>query len=185
MLHTSIDDNITVTSCRDGVLTTHTLSMRQRPEHLMGVREIQEPHFQEEALDYETFAGVTVMQMSLNHVALLASRGTIGGLKAQKNSHRAPGWRSGEVGSTRPSRHQGQRAQLLIGNKGNKIVHCHTQKQRVGSRLLFMVSNGNSSKRIASVHVDCQFVVTSGQREQKVVFCLQNKNRGCVEIVSG
>merc|ERR1719259_1528262 len=49
--------------------------MRQRPEHLMRVREIQEPHFQEEALDYETFAGVTVMQMSLNHVALLASRG--------------------------------------------------------------------------------------------------------------
>jgi S1-C subfamily serine protease len=75
MLRTSIDDIINVTSCKDGALTTHALSMRQRPEHFMGVREIQEPHFQEEALDYESFAGVTVMQMNLNHVAMLASRG--------------------------------------------------------------------------------------------------------------
>lgn len=75
MLKNSIDENITVTSCSNGVLTRHALSMRQRPEHLMGVREVTEPHFEEEALDYETFAGITVMQMSLNHVQFFASQG--------------------------------------------------------------------------------------------------------------
>ena len=41
----------------DGFLATHTVCTRRRLEHIMGVREAQESHFQEEALDYETLCG--------------------------------------------------------------------------------------------------------------------------------
>ena len=52
----------------DGFLATHTVCIRRRLELFMGVREAQEPQFQEEALDYETFAGGAVVQMNLNYV---------------------------------------------------------------------------------------------------------------------
>ncbi|CAK0800424.1 unnamed protein product [Prorocentrum cordatum] len=60
-----------VTICQNGKESTHVVSMRWRPEYDLGVREVMEPHYEKMLLDYEVFAGVTLMRMTLNHVHTL------------------------------------------------------------------------------------------------------------------
>lgn len=60
-----------VTICQNGKESTHVVSMRWRPEYDLGVREVVEPYYEKTLLDYEVFAGVTLMRMTLNHVYTL------------------------------------------------------------------------------------------------------------------
>jgi len=59
--------------CKNGETKEHTLSMDWQESFETGVREIREPFFEQAAFDYEVFAEVTIMQMSINHIALLMS----------------------------------------------------------------------------------------------------------------
>jgi len=60
--------NVTVKTCKDGKNRTHTVSMQWRPEYEPGVRSIFEPYFEPQALYYEAFANVFVMQLNAHHL---------------------------------------------------------------------------------------------------------------------
>uniref|UniRef100_A0A7S4SXG7 Serine protease n=1 Tax=Alexandrium monilatum TaxID=311494 RepID=A0A7S4SXG7_9DINO len=71
----SLRDPVELTACRNGTVTKHTVSMMSQPSFEPGIRMVMEPHFEPEALDFEVFADVTVMQMTKNHVAQLLQAG--------------------------------------------------------------------------------------------------------------
>lgn len=70
-----VEDAVELTTCRNGTISKHTVSMVSSPEYEPGIRWVAEPQFEPSALDYEVFADVTVMQMTLNHVHLLMEAG--------------------------------------------------------------------------------------------------------------
>jgi len=63
-----VESDVEVMICREGKISKHMVSMAWRAEYEKGIRWIEEPAYEEKALDYEVFAGVTVMQMTSNHV---------------------------------------------------------------------------------------------------------------------
>ncbi|CAE7778646.1 egl-4 [Symbiodinium pilosum] len=64
-----LDDVVTVTTCNDGKSMQHSLSLKWNSSRFEGgVRYLYEPNFDETAKDYEWFAGVTMVQLTLNHV---------------------------------------------------------------------------------------------------------------------
>jgi len=63
-----VESPVEVTVCRKGKVTKHMVSMAWRPKYQKGIRWVEEPSYEEGVLDYEVFAGVTVMQMTSNHV---------------------------------------------------------------------------------------------------------------------
>lgn len=60
--------NVSLDVCHDGRSSEHAVSMRWRSEYDLGIRTVLEPYFEKKLLDYEVFAGVTFMRMTLNHV---------------------------------------------------------------------------------------------------------------------
>lgn len=69
------EEPVEVVTCMNGTVAKHSVSMVHNRSLDLGLREVSEPHFEPEALDFEVFADVTVMQMNLNHVALLIRLG--------------------------------------------------------------------------------------------------------------
>jgi len=69
-----VEGSNTIKVCRNGKLTEHTLSMDWQDRFETGVREVREPFYEQQAFDYEVFAEVTIMQMSINHIAMLMGR---------------------------------------------------------------------------------------------------------------
>merc|ERR1719265_2641767 len=67
-LHDHIEDAVHVETCKNGELTDHKVSLSWQPDYESGIRIITEPYFHEEALDYEVFADITVMEMTVNHI---------------------------------------------------------------------------------------------------------------------
>merc|ERR1740123_1656691 len=63
-----VESPVEVTVCRKGNVTKHMVSMAWNPKYQKGIRWVEEPSYEEGVLDYEVFAGVTVMQMTSNHV---------------------------------------------------------------------------------------------------------------------
>jgi len=68
MLRPRLDDPVPLTVCLRGRETTHNASLLWRPEYSMEVEDVDEPHFQPDKVDFEVFAGVTFMQMTVNHI---------------------------------------------------------------------------------------------------------------------
>jgi len=66
-----VEESNFVKVCRNGESKEHKLSMDWQDSFETGVREVREPFFEQAAFDYEVFAEVTIMQMSINHIALL------------------------------------------------------------------------------------------------------------------
>jgi len=66
-----VEGNNTIKVCRNGEISEHTLSMDWQRGFETGVREVREPYYEQQAFDYEVFAEVTIMQMSINHIAML------------------------------------------------------------------------------------------------------------------
>eukprot|EP00747_Dinoflagellata_sp_TGD_P161658 gnl/TRDRNA2_/TRDRNA2_178367_c0_seq1.p1 gnl/TRDRNA2_/TRDRNA2_178367_c0~~gnl/TRDRNA2_/TRDRNA2_178367_c0_seq1.p1 ORF type:complete len:688 (-),score=76.28 gnl/TRDRNA2_/TRDRNA2_178367_c0_seq1:648-2510(-) len=67
-LQNTLDDPVTLTTCKDGTVTRHTASLVWHPEYAGGIPSVYEPEFEPELHDYEFFAGLCVMQMTANHV---------------------------------------------------------------------------------------------------------------------
>jgi len=81
-------DPVSLRVCYKGKDSSHKMTMAWRDEYEPGIKFVREPHFSKSALDYEAFAGVTLMQMSLNHVYQLLSTGqypTMGSWLVPKN----------------------------------------------------------------------------------------------------
>ena len=55
-----------------GKVTEHTASMEWKPEYESGIRAIIEPNFDKP--DYETFNGITIMPLTVNHILLMSKR---------------------------------------------------------------------------------------------------------------
>jgi S1-C subfamily serine protease len=75
MLKEKVDDPVSLMVCQQGLQTNHVVSIRWRPEYAVGVHDVEEPRFEERALEFDFFAGVTLMQMTLNHIAELLKDG--------------------------------------------------------------------------------------------------------------
>jgi S1-C subfamily serine protease len=75
LLRETLDDMVTLTICQHGRETQHVVSIRWRPEFEVAVQDIEEPHFEESATSFEIFAGVTIMQMTSNHIVELLKSG--------------------------------------------------------------------------------------------------------------
>jgi len=69
--------NVTVKSCKDGQNYTHSVSMQWRPEYESGIRSIFEPYFEPQALEYESFASIFVMQLNIHHLWALLDYTTL------------------------------------------------------------------------------------------------------------
>ncbi|CAJ1462164.1 unnamed protein product [Effrenium voratum] len=64
-----LDDDVTVLTCMDGKQTEHTLSLKWNSSRFEGgIRYLYEPNYDDSAKDYEWFAGLTMVQLTLNHV---------------------------------------------------------------------------------------------------------------------
>jgi len=74
-LREKVDDPVTLTVCQQGKETQHVVSIRWRPEYSLAVEDVEEPYFENEAMKYEIFAGITIMQMTTNHIADLLKSG--------------------------------------------------------------------------------------------------------------
>mmetsp|Transcript_64689 Transcript_64689/g.186034 ORF Transcript_64689/g.186034 Transcript_64689/m.186034 type:complete len:628 (+) Transcript_64689:64-1947(+) len=61
-------DDIAVETCREGKASKHTVSMAWSEDYERGLQYIDEPYFAQVAERYELFGGVSVMQMTVNHV---------------------------------------------------------------------------------------------------------------------
>lgn len=66
---------VEVEVCRNGTVSRHAVSLAWNSSYEPGIRKVTEPHFEPLALDYEVFAGVTIMEMTLNHVQALLQSG--------------------------------------------------------------------------------------------------------------
>jgi len=63
-----VESDVEITVCREGNVTKHNVSLTWRSEYEKGIRWVEEPMYETQALDYEVFAGITVMEMTANHV---------------------------------------------------------------------------------------------------------------------
>jgi len=66
-------DSVTLTTCgADGQEQQHTISMEWTPaKYLVGINNVVEPFWDPKAMRYELFAGITVMQLTVNHIIKL------------------------------------------------------------------------------------------------------------------
>mmetsp|Transcript_42813 Transcript_42813/g.80295 ORF Transcript_42813/g.80295 Transcript_42813/m.80295 type:complete len:912 (+) Transcript_42813:158-2893(+) len=60
---------IPITVCKGNASKEYKVNMTWNDEwYEMGVKDVREPHFERQAMEYEIFAGVTFMQMSVQHI---------------------------------------------------------------------------------------------------------------------
>mmetsp|Transcript_44899 Transcript_44899/g.104916 ORF Transcript_44899/g.104916 Transcript_44899/m.104916 type:complete len:834 (-) Transcript_44899:213-2714(-) len=85
-----LDDIVTVTTCTNGIIAEHRLSLKWNSSRFEGgVRYLYEPNFDETAKDYEWFSGLTMVQLTLNHIdAWIAQLGgeTLGRFYLEENT---------------------------------------------------------------------------------------------------
>lgn len=62
-------------SCKEGKETTHTASLSWRKEYTPGIDKVIEPLYAPLATEFEVFSGITLMQMTVNHLASLMNHG--------------------------------------------------------------------------------------------------------------
>lgn len=74
-LRERIDDPVSLTTCQHGKETKHVVSIRWRPQYSVAVEDVEEPHFESKYMDFDVFAGVTFMQMTVNHIVELLKAG--------------------------------------------------------------------------------------------------------------
>jgi len=74
-LREKIDDTVSLTVCQNGEVSKHVVSIRWRPQYSVSVEDVEEPHFESKYLDFDVFAGVTFMQMTVNHIVELLKAG--------------------------------------------------------------------------------------------------------------
>jgi len=70
-----LDGKIKIKVCHKGQDSEHEISLNWDPKYMLGVRRIFEPQWEVELLDFETFGGVTVMQLTQKHVEDLVQMG--------------------------------------------------------------------------------------------------------------
>lgn len=77
MMEKAKDKNmVPVTICQNNKTQEYQVNMTWNPEwYDVGVKDILEPHFETEAMEYEVFAGVTIMQMTVQHIIKLLKGG--------------------------------------------------------------------------------------------------------------
>lgn len=76
MMKAREQDQFDVKICKDGAEQSHTVKMTWSDEkYEQGIKDVEEPHFDSEAMRWEIFAGVTLMQMSVQHVIKLIQAG--------------------------------------------------------------------------------------------------------------
>jgi len=73
-------DTVELTTCEAGDASKkavkHKLSMQwDKKLYRLGIHSVVEPFFEKEALEYEIFAGITVMELSVNHIIRLLAVG--------------------------------------------------------------------------------------------------------------
>lgn len=65
----NLDSDVSVMTCMDGQQTKHRLSLKWNSSRFEGgVRYLYEPNFDATAKDYEWFGGLTMVQLTLNHI---------------------------------------------------------------------------------------------------------------------
>eukprot|EP00441_Pelagodinium_beii_P002835 CAMPEP_0197698134 /NCGR_PEP_ID=MMETSP1338-20131121/118904_1 /TAXON_ID=43686 ORGANISM="Pelagodinium beii, Strain RCC1491" /NCGR_SAMPLE_ID=MMETSP1338 /ASSEMBLY_ACC=CAM_ASM_000754 /LENGTH=738 /DNA_ID=CAMNT_0043281463 /DNA_START=80 /DNA_END=2292 /DNA_ORIENTATION=- len=65
----SLDEEVNLTTCKDGQSTMHKLSLHWNSTRFeSGLRLVEEPAFDAGINSYELFAGVTLMQLTQNHI---------------------------------------------------------------------------------------------------------------------
>lgn len=71
-------DAVNLTVCKSGKVTNHVVSMKWKDSYRPGIDLIEETLHAPKSLEFEVFAGVTFMQMTMNHVEnLLTNQGAL------------------------------------------------------------------------------------------------------------
>lgn len=71
-MRATLDDVVPVTTCKGGVSMAHNLSLVWNSAlYEPGVKQIYEMRYAKQLLDFEVFAGITMMQLTQNHVRRL------------------------------------------------------------------------------------------------------------------
>jgi len=68
-------DPVKLRTCKDGKEKTHNASLSWREEYTPGIDEVNEPLYSTKSTEFEVFSGITIMQMTVNHIASLMSHG--------------------------------------------------------------------------------------------------------------
>jgi len=63
-----IHDPIQLKVCHNGVVQVHNMSMQWQDTYHGGVRTVEEPYYEPQATQFEIFAGITMMQLTVNHI---------------------------------------------------------------------------------------------------------------------
>mmetsp|Transcript_46457 Transcript_46457/g.92235 ORF Transcript_46457/g.92235 Transcript_46457/m.92235 type:complete len:803 (-) Transcript_46457:85-2493(-) len=63
-----IDDPIELQVCHSGEVQVHKVSMHWQDSYHGGVRMVEEPFYEPRATQFEIFAGITMMQLTVNHI---------------------------------------------------------------------------------------------------------------------
>jgi len=70
-----INDPIKLKVCHGGQVQVHNVSMQWQDGYHGGVRTVEEPYHEPQATKFEIFAGITMMQMTVNHIWRLMEDG--------------------------------------------------------------------------------------------------------------
>lgn len=71
----TLSSNITIRTCHDGLHAEHSVSTSWQPEYGEGIVYVDEPLLSGKQKAFEQFGGVTIMDMTVNHIQQLASQG--------------------------------------------------------------------------------------------------------------
>jgi len=79
MMRVKPGDKVKIETCGQGAdekATVHDVDMEwQASRYVAGINNIEEPFWNEKCQEYETFAGITVMQLTVNHIIRLLRAG--------------------------------------------------------------------------------------------------------------
>lgn len=67
---------VPISICKNGKTVPYQVNLTWNDEwYSMGVKDVTEPHYDKEAMDYEVFAGITLMPLSIQHIVRLLKWG--------------------------------------------------------------------------------------------------------------
>jgi len=69
-----LSGDVQVQTCVQGNTTTHSIPMAWKPEYDRGVRFVSEPHQSGMARAYEMFSGLSIMEMTWNHISAVLNQ---------------------------------------------------------------------------------------------------------------
>jgi len=153
LLKDTLKEKVTIKICKEGNETQHEVSLLWKPKVEVQIQEILEPVFTPEDVDFETFAGLTIMQLTMNHLDTLIRKGeyTLGRWLCPENAlqprlavvHVDPGTYAARV--LRPG--------MII-----KSVNGHDVFRLEDVRKYFTPSQGNSSADTVTAAVPWQLM---------------------------